>query len=399
VQCLEHLRWAFPPGQLWYWDPVDTVTADGAGTVVLRLHHPYVRLPSLLWGTHTTIYPEALRAREPDRFGFELADGTGPFRFLSWSPELTVVERFDGYGGPRPRLDRIEWVSILDEQGRLDALERGDVHVLHGPPLGEVDRLHDDPRFVVVEFPQASTFYLGLDWRRTDLGFDDLRVREAISLAVDRSAIVARALSGRGTPVWGPVPPGDEHYDPSVDSGRARDVERAATLLREARDGAPIECACVVQDDAVFRRVAEELREQLLQVGVRLELRYAKPFEGFYGAVADDPPAFVSKWLWQDAVDAVLGFTSTRCLGEPNWQHSSIPELDDAFREWLRAGTDAELRVAASRVQHAAAERLPYVPLVTPNDVWVHSAALHGFRPHPADLYPRYQEAWIDADG
>jgi len=399
VLPLEHLRHEFPAEDLWYWDPVDSVEAEGVDTVVFRLHHPYVRFLSLLWGTHSTIYNEALRAEEPERFGFELADGTGPFRLVSWSPERTVVERFDGYAGTPPRLDGIEWVSILDEQGRLDALERGDVHVVHGPPPGEVERLETDPRFTVVEFPQASTFYLGLDWRRTELGFDDLRVREAVSLAVDRSAIVAEALSGRGSPVWGPVPPGDEHYDPAVDRGRSRDVERAIGLLRDARGDGGISCECVVQDDAVFRRVAPLVQAQLAEIGVRLELRYVKPFEPFYAACAEGPPAFLSKWLWPDAVDAVIGFASTRCIGFPNWQHASIPALDTAFGDWLRAGTDDELRTAASRVQHIAAEQLPYVPLVTPNDIWVHSASLHGFHPYPADLYPRYQEAWIDGGG
>ncbi len=393
---LEHLRWEFPSGQLWYWDPVDSVAAEGEDTLVFRLHYPYERLPSLLWGTHSTIYNEALRAREPEKFGFEFADGTGPFRFESWSPDRISVERFDGYDGPRVRLDGIEWVSILDEQGRLDALERGDVHVLHGPPLGEVDRLREDDRFEVVEFPQASTFYLGLDWSRSDLGFGDLRVRQAISLALDRQALVDAALSGRGLPVWGPVPPGDEFYDPEVDRSRGQDLERATELLREARGSEPITCECVVQDDAAFRRLAPIVQAQLAQIGVRLDVRYVKPFAPFYEACAAGPPSFISKWLWPDAIDAVIGFASTRCDGFPNFQHASIAELDDAFNSWLRAGTDDELRAAASLVQRIAAEQLPYVPLVTPNDVWVHTRRLHGFAPYAADLYPRYGAAWLD---
>ena len=338
VLPLEHLRREFPTEDLWYWDPVDSVEAESAHTVLFRLRYPYARLPSLLWGTHSTIYNEALRAREPERFGFGIADGTGPFRLVSWSPERTVVERFADYAGNRPRLDGIEWVSILDEQGRLDALERDDVHVIHGPPLHEVGRLETDPRFTVVEFPQASTFYLGLDWRRSELGFDDVRVRRAISLAVDRSAIVTEALAGHGTPVWGPVPPGDEHYDPAVDRGRSPDVARAVALLRDVRGDEPVSCECVVQDDEVFRRVAPLVQAQLAEIGVRLQLRYVKPFAPFYSACAEGPPAFLSKWLWPDAVDAVIGFASTRCIGFPNWQHSSIPALDAAFDDWLRAG-------------------------------------------------------------
>ena len=86
---------------------------------------------------------------------------------------------------------------------------------------------------------------------------------------------------------------------------------------------------------------------------------------------------------------------SSRCDGFPNWQHASIPELDEAFESWLRAGPREELRVAASTAQWIAAERLPYVPLVTPGDVWAHTTRLQGFEPHPADLYPLYDLAHL----
>ena len=391
MAALEHLRWDFPGGQLWYWDPVDTMRAEGDHGLVVRLHYPYSRLPSLLWGTHSTIYNEARRAADPDDFGFAFADGTGPFRLVSWALDRVVAERFDGYHGAAPLLDRIEWVTILDPMERLAALEQGDVDVLHGPPLSEVERLRRDDRFVVVEHSQASSIYLALDFEQ---GFSDPAIREAASLAVDRDALVREALAGRGSATWGPVPPGDEHYDPRVDAGRARDLERA----RELMAGRELRCDCVVQDDAVIGQIGTMVADQLREIGLHLELRFEKPFAPFYDAVSQYPPAFVSKWLWPDAVDAVIGFASTRCIGFPNWQHASIPALDHAFDGWLRAGTDDELRAAASRVQHVAAEQLPYVPLVTPTDVWVHSAALHGFHPYAADLYPRYQEARIDGD-
>ena len=392
---LEHLRDAFPGRQLWYWDPVDNVEAEDARTLVFKLHYPYARLPSLLWGTHTTIYNEALRAAEPERFGFDVADGTGPFRLASWAPDRVVAERFDGYGGPAPALDGIEWHAILDPLDRLRALERGEVDVVHGPPMADVDGLREDGRFVVVEHPQPSSVYLGLDWRRAELGFDDLRVREAISLAVDREAIVREVFAGRGAATWGPVPPGDEYYDPRVDEGRSFDPRRAAELLAAARGGEPIHCECVVQDDGFLRPLGELLVRQLAEVGVHLELRFAKPFAPFYDACAAGPPAFVNKWLWQDALDAVIGFASTGCKGFPNWQHASVPALDDAFDAWLRAGTTDELQAAASGAQLVAAAELPYVPLVTPNDVWVHTKRLKGFEPYPADLYPLYDRAHL----
>jgi peptide/nickel transport system substrate-binding protein len=231
--------------------------------------------------------------------------------------------------------------------------------------------------------------YLSLDFRRTALRFDDLRVREAVSYAIDRVELVREALAGHGSPAWGPTPPGDEHYDPAPDAAGVHDRARARALLREAGKQ-EIACECVVQDDTVFRRVAALVQEQLARVGVRLELRFELPFAPFYEAATAGPPATISKWLWQDAIDALIGFSSTSTAPSPNWQHASIPELDRAFERWLRAGPPDELRAAAAEVQRIFARELPYVPLLVPNDVWAWSPGVTGFAPSPTILYPYY---------
>ncbi len=344
------------------------------------------------------MYNEALRAENPDAFGFEIVDGTGPFRCTSWSPDRVTAEPNHDYPGRPSSLEAIEWLSILAEGDRLSALERGDVHVLHGPPLSEVDELEKDDRYEVVEFTQASNLYLALNWQRSDLGFDNRELRQAISLGIDRNEVVSDALSGRGVATYGPVGPCDEFYDPEVDRRGRHDRGEAGRIIRELTGGEPLVFECVVQDDAVIRRMAEVVRRQLAEVGVRLEFRYEKPFAPFYEAVDANPASFISKWLWQDAVDALIGFTSSRYDGSANWQHASVPALDAAFDTWLRAQSRDELAAAASDVQRIAAAELPHIPLVTPNDVWVYTKRLRGFRPYPADLYPRYEEATLDAE-
>ncbi len=413
------LRWHLNDDgtQLWYWDAVDTVTAEDPTTLVIKLHFPYSRLPSLLWGTHTGLFNEALRADLTDEFGFQIADGTGPFKLVSWSRERVVTERWNGYYGLRvpfmenngvARADGIEWLSILDERDRLDALLRGDVHCMHGPPLDAVDSLKDDPRVTVIEYPQPSNAYLGLNWSAESLGFNDVRVRKAISLGIDRAALVQSALYGRGRPTLGPVGPGDSYYHADIDRAAGYDPAQAARLFDEAgwlmsengiraRQGVAMAFECVCQDDSVHRRIATGVRDQLAKIGLRLDLRFAMPFEQFYDAVAAGPASFINKWLWQDQVDAMIGFSSTRGQPSPNWQRSSLPALDAAFQDWLRAGPEADLKAAAARVQQIAADQLPYIPLLTPNDVWAHSNRLHGWRPYVANLYPFYQDVWLES--
>jgi peptide/nickel transport system substrate-binding protein len=419
LAALEHLRQNAQPGRrLWYWDPVESLVADGDDELVFRLHHPYSRLPALLWGTHTAVYNEARRAADDEGSGRAWADGTGPFRLVSWSPERVVAEAWEEYPGvpagflqpSAARLARIEWVSILDEGERLAALERSEVDCLHGPPLEEVARLEEDARYEVHRYPQASSMYLSLDWRRRELGFDDLRLRRAVSLAVDRSALVTQALSGIGSRAYGPVPPADEFYDPASDRAGRHDPVEAARLLDAAgwtpgddgvrrRGDVRLACECVIHDDPVFRRVATLVAEQLARVGFRLSLRPVPPFAAFYRAVADSPPASISKWLWQDPIDAIIGFSASYNDPFPNWQHSAVSELDAAYGAWLRADTHDELKAAASHVQTVFADTLPYIPLLVPDDVWVSSRTVRGWHPFPANLYPFYQGIWLDETG
>jgi ABC-type transport system substrate-binding protein len=140
------------------------------------------------------------------------------------------------------------------------------------------------------------------------------------------------------------------------------------------------------------------VRDQLAPHGIRLELRFAKPFASFYEACGAHPASFISKWLWPDGIDASILFTSSWNYPDPNWQHSRVPELDAAFNDWLRAATEPELRSAAARAQFAVADQLPYIPLVVPSDVWVLSRKVHAWRPPPENLYPFYQDTWLDEE-
>jgi ABC-type transport system substrate-binding protein len=403
-------------GEIWYWMPVDQVWAEGGQDLVFTLRHPYSRLPSLLWGTHTAVHNEGSRRSRGAGYGFGNADGTGPFRLSEWSAERVVATRWEGYAGCQAphfsnhggaHVEQIEWLSMPDEHERLEALLGGQVDCLHGPPLGEVERLRAEPALRVIEFPQASSIYLALDWGQGGLGFDEVRMRRAISLGIDRRALVAQCLAGEGSPTWGPIGPGDPFYDASVDLTGAHDPATAGRLLDElgwelrsdglrARGDLRLSFECLAQDDQVQRRIAESVRTQLARLGVALELRFARPFAEYYAACDRRPQSLLGKWLWQDGLDAIIGFTGTWGQPAPNWQHSSCPSLDKAYLDWLRAGSREELQAAAARVQSVFASELPYIPLVRPNDIWVHSRRVRGWRPYAANLYPYYQDVEVE---
>ena len=71
--------------------------------------------------------------------------------------------------------------------------------------------------------------------------------------------------------------------------------------------------------------------------------------------------------------------------------------MDAAYHSWLRAGTSDALQAAATRVQLAVADRLPYIPLLTPHDVWVRRREVRGWEPAQAILYPFYHRTEVVA--
>lgn len=397
-------------GDDWYWKPIKDVTLEGRDTLRLSLHHPSARVASLLWGPHTLIHNEASRLEHGSDFGRLVIDGTGPYRVASWSPERVVTERWDSYAHPSaPQFrapagitpDRIEWVAETDERERLAMFEEGALDCVHAPPADQVERLADDPSCKLYRHPQPSSMYLTLNWEHTALGFDDVRVRRAFSLAIDREELVASALFGCGSPTWGPLPPGLEFYDPSIDAAGLTDIRAAAALLDAAglvlgadgvreRDGHRMVVPCVLQDDETFRRVGDVITRQLARVGIVLQLSFAKPFVEFYEACRPAPIASISKWLWQDPMDALIGFCASDRRPYLNWSNASSPPLDAAFEAWMSGETVDDLHVAAGRAQAAFAEDVPYVPLLTPDDVWVWRAKFAGYEPAPGKLYPYY---------
>lgn len=402
VKALDALRWdmhVLPGGrQLWYWDPVDRVEALDSHTVRIHLHYPYSRLYTLLWGTHTAIHNESLRQVDPSGFGIERADGTGPYRLTAWSPERIETARVDD--GSRS-IQHAAWVSLPNSRDRYSALLAGDVDCAHALDADAVAELHTDSRFVQCRQAQPSSMYLTVDWNRKELGFHERDLRHALSLAIDRPRLVRVALGGLGTPAWGPIPPTHEFYDETVDERGELDRERATALLESLgwtlgtggvrqRQGVSLAFDCLVQKDDTFKVVAELVAEDLQDIGVSVRIRYAEPFADFYAEVQKVPAAAISKWLWPDPVEALKGFCSTSTAPFPNWEHASVARLDASFESFLRVHDVRELQRAASLVQSVFAEELPYIPLLTPDDVWAWRSNLVGFQPRHGDLYPLY---------
>lgn len=227
---------------------VAALTAPDPLTLRIRTHRPDPLLPRELVAVRIMPARLAGSAATGDFEQGRAMIGTGPFRFKAHVPgEHVLLERFDGYWGPRPAWRHVVLRFIGKPEDRLGALRRGEVQVIDGVPPAEVDGLRRDARWLVSSAISNRLIYLHMDSDRdhsphvtgrdgtplTSNPLRDVRVRKAISLAIDRDAIVSRVLNGQGVPAG--------QLLPEIFAGTSRrlpapkpDLDAARKLLAEA---------------------------------------------------------------------------------------------------------------------------------------------------------------------
>ncbi|MDR1378453.1 MAG: ABC transporter substrate-binding protein [Synergistaceae bacterium] len=211
---------------------VDGVDIVDDYTVVLRLKEPdYYFFASLShsWGSITSKkYVESAG----ESFGMNPM-GTGPFKLVSWQKGSEyVLERFEDYWGPKPKFKTLRVRSVPEPTSRTIELESGGADIAYPIPHNDLKRIEENERLVLHRRPQLSTTYMGFNM--TKKPFDDVRVRHAISAALDIVAIQAAAYRGVGKVPGSLVPDGIPYSINSKVPLHVQNVELAKQLLEEA---------------------------------------------------------------------------------------------------------------------------------------------------------------------
>lgn len=228
-----HPHYIANPVEGGYWrgllHAVRSVRAIGPRTVAIETAEPYAPLLAEL-ALFPIVSPTAV-ARWGDTFKAHPV-GTGPYAFESWIPgEQLVVHRFDAYWKNRPAMDRVVFEVVVDARQRLIDLESGqvDLAVTILPDEQSFVELHPD--LVLHHVASNDVSYLAFNTQHPP--FDDVRVRRAANLAIDKQPIVKLAYQGRAFAADGPLPPTQWGYHkPAKPYGY--DPVEARRLLAEA---------------------------------------------------------------------------------------------------------------------------------------------------------------------
>jgi len=222
------------------WGMVDKIEVADENTVKMTLKEIFA--PFL---NHLAMHPAAMVSPAAiEKHGRDISIqpvGTGPFKFASWTPGVEVVlEKNPDYWGDPPKIDRVIYRPIIEDQSRLTELEAGGVNFIVNIPPDELARLKGDDRFTVVEQAGMHTWWVAFNHTRAP--FDDTRVRQAMNYAVNKQAIVDNILKGTGILAINPLPPVVWSYTDDVQR-YDYNPEKAKELLAEA--GYPDGFSCV----------------------------------------------------------------------------------------------------------------------------------------------------------
>ena len=175
------------------------------------------------------------------------AVGTGPYKYVSWQPKGDLVlDRFDGYWGPKEPWARHVRKEIANDAARVAQLKAGQLDLITRVPATDVATLKRDPKINVQTIDTVYVFNVELDMRDTLQNASnkdgsplaknpllDLRVRQAIDLAIDRKALAEVAMEGLGKPANEMVTPSIFGYNKSLPE-RKYDPAAAKKLLADA---------------------------------------------------------------------------------------------------------------------------------------------------------------------
>ena len=197
--------------------------------------------------------------------------GTGPYRFAGWrrGDALTLVRNRD-FRGPAPALDEVTFKFIAEPTAAFAALMAGDVDAFANYPAPEsFAQFAADPRFAVFNGTTEMEVVLGLNERVAALR--DVRVRRAISYALDRRAIIDGAMFGYGTPIGSHFPPANPAYV-DLTGVYPNDAAKARALLAEAGYAQGLTLSLKLPPPSYARRSGEIIAAQLALVGIKVQI-------------------------------------------------------------------------------------------------------------------------------
>ncbi|WP_108662866.1 ABC transporter substrate-binding protein [Acuticoccus kandeliae] len=379
------------------------VVAEDDHTVVITTVGPHPLLPTDL-SSLPIVSASAAGAEDTVTFGAEgcegmgtvpqsgdfnspdVAVGTGPYKLGEFTRgSQLVINKFEDYWGDKPVWDTVVMRPITSNGPRVAALLAGDVMMIESPPIQDVPRI-EGAGFKIIDALSNRIIYLAMRQDTADApsisGTDgknplqDAKVREAISLALNREAIKDRIMGGYAVPAGELLPP--PMFGTTGRDVDPYDPEKAKALLADAGYPNGFEITLGTPNDRYINdeQVAQAIAQMLTRIGIKTNVDATTASQFFSRRNALDFPIYMAGWgassgeMTSPLKSLVTTYDKERGRGVTNAGRYSNPEMDAVLEEAMTTIDDAKREELLQKAETMVLDDYGIIPIHYEQTVW-----------------------------
>jgi len=367
---------------------LDHVDAVDPLTVKLVLKAPFSPLISQLADrAGMMLSPKAAKAAG-DKFGLHPVCA-GPYKFVERVQQDRIVfEKFaDYWNKDNIFIDRVVYLPIVDSTVRLANLKSGGLDLIERLIATDIKAVRADPKLALTNALslgyEGITINIGNDKAKGPLS-QSAKVRQALDLAIDREAINQVVYNGEFVPGNQWVNPEHPYYQKAYPV-RARDIDKAKALLKEAGITGPISVDLMVPKNVEREAVAQVIQSMAAEVGFDLKIRVTELATALKQAEAGEYQAFILDWSGRIDPDG-NSFIFHKTKAPQNYSAYSNPDVDKALDD-ARLVTDlAQRKQVYEKMAKAILEDDPIIYIYHRRNLIAHTTKLEGYKAIPDGL-------------
>lgn len=361
-------------------------------TIRLKTAAPYPLMPNDM-GTIMIVSSRAAKGASTEDFNSgKAAIGTGPLRFVRWQKgDRIELVRYDGYWGPKAPWDKVVFRVITSDPTRVASLLANEVRAIENVPTADLAKVSKHSDLSVYRIVSHRVMYLHIDSARDKSPFvtdkagrpldrnplKDVRVRRAMSKAINRQALVERVMEGAARATGQLMPDGMFGYTPAL-KPEAYDPEGARKLLAEAGypDGFGLTIHGPNNRYVNDEQVAQTIAQMLARVGIVTKVD-TMPSAVYFTRAGKLEFSFILVGWGSDTAEAssplkalLATYNSEKGMGQANRGRYSNPKMDALLGEALATVDDSRREKLLQQATEVAMSDLGIITLYHQENVW-----------------------------
>jgi len=361
-------------------------------TLRLKSAGPYPQMPNDMSTVLIVSSKAAANATTDDFNTGKAAVGTGPFRFVRWQKgDRIELARNDAYWGPKVPWERVTFRVITSDPTRVASLLAGEVRAIENVPTTDLAKLASNKDLAIYRTVSVRLMYLHLDTAREKTPFAtdkagkaldrnplrDLRVRRAMSKAINRAALVERVMEDAAVSTGQLMPEGFFGFTPAL-KPEAYDPEGARKLLTEAGypDGFGLTLHAPNNRYVNDEQIAQAIAQMLARVGIQTRVD-AMPVSVYFSRGSKLEFSFMLVGWGAETMEAssplkalLATFSKDKGMGAANRGRYSNPKLDAVLDQALTTVDDARRERLLQQATEIGVGDLGIIPLYHQHNLW-----------------------------